>query len=82
MALQSERNKYLNQLASGAIQTYKEEYEGFGVITNLHPDLVDFLPLPGSDWVQGSGLLDVEVVLSNASGQLLTKPHFGRNCFS
>lgn len=82
ITLRSEQNKYLNQLASGEIQTYKEQYEGFGVIPNIHPDLVEFLPLPGHDWVRGSGLLDVEVVLSNASGQLLTKPHFGRHCFS
>lgn len=81
-ALQAEYDRYLHTLASGAIQTYKEQYEGFGVIPDIHPELVDFLPLPEPDWVRGSGLLDVEVVLSNASGQLLTKPHFGRNCFS
>lgn len=82
MALVTEKNKYLNQLASGAIDGYKQQYESFGVIPDIHPDLVDFLPLPGSDWTRGSGLLDVEGVLSTASGDLVVKPHFGRNCFS
>lgn len=74
--------QYRSQLASGLIENYKQLYESFGVIPDIHPDLVDWLPLPGSDWVQGSGLLDVEVLVCGPSGCLLTKPSFGRHCFS
>ena len=52
----SEQNKYLNSLASGVIGEYKSQYEGMGVIPNIHSELVEFLPLPYSDWVKGSGL--------------------------
>jgi len=81
-AFVSEQNKYLNSLASGVIGIYKSQYEGMGVIPNIHPELVEFLPLPYSDWVKGSGLLDVEVVVSHPDGFEVVKPTFGRHCFS
>jgi len=81
-AFKSEQNKYLNTLASGQIGIYKTQYEGFGVIPDIHPDLADFLPLPYPDWVKGSGLLDVEVILSSPNGPEIVKPSFGRHCFS
>jgi len=81
-AFVSEQNRHLNILASGVIGIYKSQYEGMGVIPDIHPELVDFLPLPYPDWVKGSGLLDVEVLVSNPEGTEVVKPTFGRHCFS
>lgn len=62
------------ELASGLMPQYKMEYESYGVIPDLDSRLVDWLPLPGPDWVRGSGL-----ILDPGTHNVV---NFGRNCFS
>jgi hypothetical protein len=64
----------LGALASGVIDTYKEQYEKYGIIYNVDPALVNYLPLPYTDWVRGSGML------TNPSFDGFIP--FGRNVFS
>jgi hypothetical protein len=64
----------LGVLASGVIDTYKEQYEKYGIIYNIDPALVNYLPLPYTDWVRGSGML------TNPSFDGFIP--FGRNVFS
>jgi hypothetical protein len=61
-------------LASGIIPSYKYYYEKYGVIPSIHESLVGWLPLPGDDWVKGSGLL--------FDSDTQTPIIFGRHCFS
>lgn len=70
----AEEIKYKQTIASGFIDQYKLEYETYGVIPNIDPRLVDWLPLPGEDWVRGSGLL-----IDPVSKYPVV---FGRHCFS
>jgi hypothetical protein len=70
----AEETKFKQMVASGVIDQYRLEYETYGVIPNIDPCLVDWLPLPGEDWVRGSGLL-----IDPVSKYPVV---FGRHCFS
>lgn len=78
---EKDRVEYLSAIASGQIDLYKRQYEEYGVVLNIDSRLVDWLPLPGSDWVKGSGLLYDSTSINAIASGVIGPLTFGRHCF-